>query len=157
MGPQIPQIPQIETRIRESDGKGCTASRCSSGGAEAAPIGASATAPPLTSGPAGGRLRRAHARWVGANLCHLWSICVICGSAFDLERFRLSLADNRETLLPGIHGNGRGWRLGLSSPSIPAHPRQIDFGLFRELLRSHGNRTACANSIWLRADAHRYG
>ena len=95
MSPQISQIPQIETRIQDSAGKGRIPSMGFSGGADAAPFWSSATAPPLTSGPARGRLRRAHARWVGANLCHLWSICVICGSAFDLEKFRLSLADNR--------------------------------------------------------------
>jgi hypothetical protein len=33
-----------------------------------------AWAPPLTSHNAGGRLRRAHAGWGGANLCHLWNL-----------------------------------------------------------------------------------
>jgi hypothetical protein len=42
------------------------------GGAGIALLGARHRRPHGTSGGAGGRLRRAHARWVGAHLCNLW-------------------------------------------------------------------------------------
>ncbi len=37
------------------------------------------------SGKAGGRLRQAHACWVGAHLCHLW---ILWFQLFDLEKSR---------------------------------------------------------------------
>ena len=61
----------------------------SGGAGDMSPPKGATPAPPLTSGRAGGRLRRAHAGWVGAHLWNLWFQLLL------LKELRLSFADNQ--------------------------------------------------------------